>query len=138
MEKAEKTIRFSVSLSENLLEELDQRVVAKGYASRSELVRDLIRERLIDDRWEGGKEEVVGVLTIIYDHHQPELLHRIMEAQHSRYVHVLCTTHVHLDHHRCLETIIIKGRPRMIQRIATGIGGPRGVTSCGITKAAGV
>ena len=134
--RQEETIRFTVSLPQNLLEELDRRVVDKGYASRSELVRDLIRERMIGERWATGKEEVVGVLTITYDHHQSDLSRRIMDVQHDRYVNVLCTTHVHLDHHRCLETIIIRGRPAAIHRIGTEIGGLRGVTSCGLTRAA--
>lgn len=130
------TIRFTVSLPRNLLDALDRRVGTQAYASRSELVRDLIRERMIEDRWDAGKEQVVGVLTIAYDHHQPELPQRIMEVQHSRFVNVLCTTHVHLDHDHCLEAVIIRGRPAEIERIAAQIGGLRGVTSCGLTRAA--
>jgi len=138
MEASERTIRFTVSLPQRLLAELDARCVAKGYASRSELVRDLIRERMIEARWASGREDVVGVLTITYDHDQPELLQRIMEAQHGRLLNVLCTTHVHLDHHRCLETIIIRGRPQQIERLATALRGLRGVLSCGLTRAARV
>jgi CopG family nickel-responsive transcriptional regulator len=134
MGNPQRTIRFSVSLPKALLDELDRRVVARGYDSRSELVRDLIRERMIETRWAAGNTVVVGILTIIYDHHQPDLVNRIMEAQHSRFVNVLCTTHVHLDHHHCLECIIIKGRPGEIESIASAVGGLRGVTSCGLTR----
>ncbi|MBD3237547.1 MAG: nickel-responsive transcriptional regulator NikR [Candidatus Eisenbacteria bacterium] len=130
------TIRFTVSVPSELLEALDRRVGTQAYASRSELVRDLIRERMIADRWAAGDQEVVGVLTIAYDHHVPDLPQRIMEVQHSRFVNVLCTTHVHLDHDHCLEAVIIRGRPSEIERIAAQIGGLRGVTACGLTKAA--
>lgn len=134
----DETIRFTVSLSRQLLDQLDDRVHRREYASRSELVRDLIRERIIGDRWAAGDQDVVGVLTISYDHHQRGLAERIMDVQHNRYVNVLCTTHVHLDHHHCLETIIIKGHPPEIERIADEIAGLKGVRFAELTRAASV
>lgn len=132
------TIRFSVSLPGGLLRELDKRIIARGYASRSEFVRDLIRKRIVEDRWRGQKEIVVGVLTICYDHHQRDLAQKVLEAQHSRFVNVLCNTHVHLDHDNCLETIIIKGRPGEIEKIGLSIGGLRGVRFAELTRASRV
>ena len=134
MSKQENTIRFSVSLPEDLLEELDRRVTHKGYASRSELVRDLIRERLVEDAWQDGQDEVVGVLTIVYDHHHRELSQRLVDIQHGQYVHVMCTTHVHMDHHNCLETIMVRGRPVEIEQIAVRIGGLKGVKFAHLTR----
>ncbi len=134
MKEREQTIRFSVSLPDALLSELDRRVIARGYASRSEFVRDLIREKIVEDRWAADDEEVVGVLTISYDHHQKELVQKILDAQHSRYVHILCATHVHLDHNNCLEAIIIRGRPSDIQKISIEIGGLKGVGFAGLTR----
>ncbi len=131
----EETIRFSVSLPRALLEELDRRVVKKGYASRSELVRDLIRERIVEETWERGDEEVAGVLTIVYDHHQRELTQHILDIQHRQYIHVVATTHVHMDHHNCLETIIIRGMPAEIERLSLEIGGLRGVRFSELTRA---
>jgi CopG family nickel-responsive transcriptional regulator len=125
------TARFTVSLPKELLGELDARLGKRGYASRSEFVRDLIRDKIVDDKWQDPKTEVVGVLTISYDHHQPGLTGRLLEVQHNRY-------HVHLDHHNCLETIIIKGKPRQIEQIATRIGGLRGVRLARLTKASSV
>ena len=136
--KKEDIVRFSVSLPKSLLEELDRRMVKKGYASRSELVRDLIREQLIQEKWQDKKERVVGVLTIGYDHHQRELAERLMEIQHNKYVNILCTTHVHLDHHSCLEAIILKGRPPEIEKMRFQIGGLRGVKFAKLTKASRV
>lgn len=134
MSATDETIRFSVSLPKPLLDELDRRVVGKGYASRSELVRDLIRERLVEEAWERGDEEVAGVLTIVYDHHQRELTQHILDIQHRQYVHVVATTHVHIDHHNCLETIILRGLPAEIERLSQEIGGLRGVRFADLTR----
>ena len=138
MSRADRTIRFTVSLPEELLTELDKRVTVKGYESRSELVRDLIREKIVEDRWQDRGEDVVGVLTISYDHHQRDLAYKIMEVQHNQYVHILCSTHVHLDHHKCLETIIIAGHPPEIERISDEIGTLRGVRFAELTRASKV
>lgn len=127
--------RVTVSLPEGLLQELDKRFIAQGYASRSELVRDMIREKLVEDRWAGESEEVFGVLTISYDHHQRGLTEKINDIQHHAYINILCTTHVHLDHHHCLETIIVRGKPKEIEQLATKIGGMRGVRFSKLTHA---
>ena len=79
MAKQERVERFSISLPEPLLAELDRRVIRRGYASRSEFVRDLIRERMVEDKWESDTDRVVGVLTISYDHHQRGLSQKILE-----------------------------------------------------------
>ncbi len=135
MSQSDDTIRFSVSLPRPLLDELDRRVVGKGYASRSELVRDLIRERLVEETWERGDQEVAGVLTIVYDHHQRELTQHILDVQHQAYVHVVATTHVHIDHHNCLETIILRGLPAEIERLSLEIAGLKGVRFAKLTRA---
>jgi CopG family nickel-responsive transcriptional regulator len=137
-QERERTIRFSVSLPEPLLRDLDRRVVRHGYASRSELVRDLIRERIVEEKWTEDAETVVGVLAIAYDHHQRELSGKLVQAQHGRFVNILCTTHVHLDHDHCLETIIIRGRPSEIRKIATEIAGLRGVRFSRLIRASSV
>jgi CopG family nickel-responsive transcriptional regulator len=133
MAASDDTIRFSVSLPAGLLDELDRRVTTRGYSSRSELVRDMIRERLVEDAWEAG-EEVAGVLAIVYDHHQRELAQKLIDIQHNEHVHVLCSTHVHLDHHNCLETIILAGHPPEIEHIAAEIGGLKGVKFAKLTR----
>jgi len=138
MPSKEHTIRFSVSLPSALLEDLDSRVVKKGYSSRSELIRDMIREKMVEDKWQDKSEEVVGVLSITYDHHQRELAERLIHTQHSRHVNILCSTHVHLDHHSCLETIIIKGKPPEIEKIAIEIAGLRGVKFSKLTRASSI
>jgi CopG family nickel-responsive transcriptional regulator len=138
MAKKEDTIRFSVSLPGNLLSEIDRRVIGKGYASRSEFVRDLIREKMVEDKWRNTRQKVVGILSISYDHHERNLARKIMEAQHSHYVNVLCSTHVHLDHDNCLETIIIKGTPPEIEKLSIQIAGLKGVKFAKLTRASKV
>ncbi|MEJ7555498.1 MAG: nickel-responsive transcriptional regulator NikR, partial [Aquificaceae bacterium] len=110
----------------SLLEELDKRVIRKGYASRSELVRDLIRDLLSQEKWEEN-QEVIGVLSIIYDHHDKELVYRLLDLQHKHHVNVLCSTHLHLDHHNCLEVIVLRGMAEELESLANQIGGLRGV-----------
>lgn len=135
MKDSKELARVTVSLPEGLLNELDQRFVAQGYASRSELVRDMIREKLVEERWSAEDEEVFGVLTISYDHHQRGLTEKINHIQHHSYINVLCTTHVHLDHDHCLETIIVRGKPGEIEQLVTRIGGMRGVRFSKLTRA---
>ena len=138
MAERERVTRFSVSLPDSLLVELDRRVIRRGYASRSEFVRDLIRERMVEDKWKTDAAKVVGVLTISYDHHQRGLIEKIVDLHHSQFINILCSTHVHLDRDNCLETIIIKGRPQEIERIAVKSGGLRGVRFAKLTRASAV
>jgi len=130
----EKLVRLSITIPEELLEYIDTNVVKKGYPSRSEFIRDLIREVIVNERWSDEQNEVVGVLTVIYDHHQRELTQKMIDLQHSRYINIMCTTHVHLDHHNCLETIIIKGKPSEIESISVKIAGLKGVKFAKLTK----
>ena len=135
MPKDKGVIRFSVSLPGVLLAELDQRVHSKGYSNRSEFIRDLIREQIVEDKWQNVREEVIGVLSISYDHHQRELAEKIIQLQHSQYINMLCSTHVHLDHNNCLDTIIMRGTPPEIEKISTRLGGLRGVKFAKLTRA---
>lgn len=129
-------IRFSISLPEDLLVSLDHQIINQGYVSRSEFVRDLIREQLVEDRWSSSEESVIGVLTLIYDHHQRDLLQRMTDLQHDGDAQILCNTHVHIDHHNCLETIMIKGTPAQVEGIASKIGGLKGINFSKLTKTA--
>lgn len=131
----EKTARFCVSLPERLLEELDRRIIKKGYASRSELVRDLIRELLSQEKWEEN-EESLAVLSILYDHHDKELVYRLLDLQHKHHLNVLCSNHLHLDHHNCLEVLVLKGRAKELEALSTSIGGLRGVKLSKLSRVA--
>ncbi|MCH5322639.1 MAG: nickel-responsive transcriptional regulator NikR [Helicobacter sp.] len=128
-------IRFSVSLPQSLLEELDKKITA-NYSSRSEIVRDLIREKMTQSQWENSSDEKMGVLTIIYDHHKRELNQKLIDIQHhNHHIKILCTTHIHIDHNNCLETIIIKGKAKKIEQFCLEIGGLKGVKFSELTRA---
>ncbi|WP_458699425.1 nickel-responsive transcriptional regulator NikR [Sulfurospirillum sp. 1307] len=129
-------IRFSVSLPEKLLAELDKKVGEQGYASRSEYTRDLIRERLVKDSWKDDNSEVIGVLTMIYTHHQNELVDKILTIQHDAKINIMCNTHVHVDHDNCLETIMVQGPVNEIKTFAQKITGLKGVKFCKLVEAA--
>jgi CopG family nickel-responsive transcriptional regulator len=129
-------IRFSVSLPEKLLVELDKKVSEQGYASRSEYTRDLIRERIVKDSWKEDNSEVIGVLTMIYTHHQNDLVDRILTIQHDAKIKIMCNTHVHIDHDNCLETIMIQGSVSEIKDFSQKIGGLKGVKFSKLVEAA--
>ena len=121
-----KLSRTGVSLEDNLLAEFDRLIAKRGYANRSEAFRDLIREALLSESVESNKP-VVGTLTLVYDHHVPNLAQKLTEVQHRAGTMVLAATHVHLDHHYCLEVIIMKGRSKSLQEVADSMLALRGV-----------
>jgi CopG family nickel-responsive transcriptional regulator len=119
--------RFGVSMPADLLDEFDRAITAAGYANRSEAVRDLARKYLTERRWALEEGEVVGTITLIYDHHVPDLAARLTQMQHDAVANVICTTHVHLDHHNCAEVIVVRGEAGEVRRLADRIIATRGV-----------
>lgn len=119
-------VRTGLSLEKDLLDKFDAAIQRKGYQNRSEAIRDLIRERLVHEAADENKV-IVGTLTMVYDHHQPNLSAKLIEAQHAAASKVLAATHVHLDHHLCLEVIILKGRSGEVRSLADRILSLRGV-----------
>jgi CopG family transcriptional regulator, nickel-responsive regulator len=121
-----KLTRTGLSIDQELLARFDQSIAAKSYKNRSEAIRDLIRDHLVSE--EAGKNKVVvGTLTIVYDHHRPNLTEKLVSAQHQAGSVVLAATHVHLDHHNCLEVVIMKGRSSGLRELADRIISLRGV-----------
>jgi CopG family transcriptional regulator, nickel-responsive regulator len=118
--------RTGVSIDEELLSEFDRLIAKRSYKNRSEAFRDLIREALLAETVDSNKP-VVGTLTLVYDHHVPNLSEKLTDAQHAAGAKVLAATHVHLDHHYCLEVIIMKGRSKELQELADRMLALRGV-----------
>ncbi len=125
-------IRFSVSMDEKLLTQFDDYIGHRGYSNRSEAVRDLIRKMLVNEEWEQDSE-VVGVVTLVYNHHQPQLQEKITELQHEYHHQITSTTHVHMDHHNCLEVTIVKGRASQVRELAEKLIALRGVKNGNLT-----
>jgi CopG family nickel-responsive transcriptional regulator len=122
-----KTIRFGVSIDESLLQQFDELISKKGYVNRSEAVRDLIRNNLVNEKWEANDEEAVGTVTLVYDHHTRELSDKLTEHQHAYYHNIVSAMHVHLDAHHCLEVVVVRGKPSVIKRLSDELIGTKGV-----------
>ena len=121
------TTRFGVSIEDALLKRFDSLIRAKGFRNRSEAIRDLIRDLLVSEQWEAGTEETAGTITLVYSHDTRELTDTLTDIQHHYHAAVLSTMHIHLDHHTCLEVLIVKGKGREIRRIADRLIGTKGV-----------
>ena len=119
--------RFGISLDSDLLKRFDAIVSEKGYANRSEAIRDLIRDALVQREWEKEQGEKVGTITLIFDHHVRELTERLTEVQHDYNNEIISTMHVHLDHDNCLEVLAVHGEGQTIRSIADRLIGIKGV-----------
>lgn len=122
-----KVTRFAVSLEEPLFRRMEQLVRRHRYTNRSEFVRDLVRDKLVQEQWTDETAEVVGTLTLIYDHHAYQLGKKLTELQHDHHQTVLATTHVHLDAHLCAEMIMMHGPAAELREIADLAGQQKGV-----------
>jgi CopG family nickel-responsive transcriptional regulator len=119
--------RFGVSLEEDLLSAFDQSINGLGYQNRSEAIRDLIRDHLIQKRVGRGDEEVVGVITLLYDHRTHHLSDLLAEMQHKANVAVNASLHIHLDAHNCLEVIVVRGTADKVHEVAGRLIATKGV-----------
>lgn len=123
-------MRFSVAMPEELLIEFDQLVARRGLAkNRSEVVRDLVREALIEAKCSMPGSIVMGTLTIVYNHHSNDLQEKLHDIQHDYFENIVSTVHVHVDAHTCLEVIVLRGEITMVQDVANLILGTKGVQS---------
>lgn len=104
-----KLTRFGVSMDEKLLKDFDQIIDEKGYQNRSEAVRDLVRDAILQHHAANDAEVVAGTIMLFYNHHQNQLVNEMLRIQHNYHDHVLATTHLHIDYDNCLELIVVKG-----------------------------
>jgi len=123
----EELVRFGVSINPQLLEQFDRVIKAQGYPSRSEALRDLIRDHLVEQEWQEETKEVVGTVTLVYDHHTSNLTSLLNELQHDYHPLVLATLHIHLDHHNCLEVLVVKGPAQQAREVAERLISMKGV-----------
>jgi len=121
------TKRFGVSIPDELLLKLDTLAKKKGYSNRSEVLRDLIRDRFVDEEWAGGNTEVVGTVTLAYNHHAHDLSDKLADLQHSHFKNIVSTTHIHLDAHNCLEVLVVRGKSQKVKEIADRLISTKGV-----------
>jgi len=119
--------RFGVSMPHELLKSFDKAIEEAGYPNRSEALRDIVRDYLTAKLWEVPDGEVVGTLTLVYDHHTHDLERALTDVQHDHTSNVICTTHVHLDRHNCIEAIVLKGHAEEVRHLADELISTRGV-----------
>ena len=123
----EKVTRIGISLEPELLKKFDKYLQKHGYDNRSEAVRDMIRSALTEEDWSARKGNVVGTITLVYDHHAHNVGDKLTRIQHQHHHNVYTTTHVHLDEHMCLEVIVVQGKPKDVEQLADEIKATKGV-----------
>ncbi|MFN0165748.1 MAG: nickel-responsive transcriptional regulator NikR [Bryobacteraceae bacterium] len=119
--------RIGVAIESGLLKKFDNLIQSRGYTNRSEAFRDLIREELVEQRWEQPDARVVGTVTLVYDHHVRLLSERLTDLQHDHHESILSTLHVHLDHDNCLEVLVVRGKASNVKKIADALISTKGV-----------
>jgi CopG family transcriptional regulator, nickel-responsive regulator len=119
--------RIGVAIDADLLDSFDRLIARRGYTNRSEAFRDLIRDELVQEMAESPDSNVVGTVTLVYDHHVRMLSDKLIDLQHEFHRSVLSTLHVHLDHDNCLEVLVVRGKAAAVQRIADALISTKGV-----------
>lgn len=119
--------RIGVAIDSDLLDRFDRLIAQRGYTNRSEAFRDLIRDELVEKAWESPDNNVVGTVTLVYDHHVRMLSEKLTDLQHDYHRFILSTLHVHLDHDLCLEVLVVRGRVADVQRLAGELLSTKGV-----------
>ena len=119
-------VRMSVAIEKPLFDQLETLVRKRGYENRSEFIRDLVRDLLVKGEWDKD-EEVLGTITLVYDHHRRQLSEKLIELQHQHHTAVLVTTHLHLSHDLCAEVVLARGRASLVRELANEIHQQKGV-----------
>ena len=122
-----KVTRFGVSLEDDLLRSFDRSISEMGYANRSEAIRDLIRDHLVQKKVSRGNEEIIGIASLVYDHRTHRLGDILADMQHKAKVAINASLHIHLDEHNCLEVIVIRGEAQKVHEVAGKLIATKGV-----------
>lgn len=119
--------RIGVAIDGDLLDKFDKLLSRRGYKNRSEAFRDLVRAELVAESATQPNTPVVGTVTLLYDHHVRLLSEKLTDLQHEFHHEILSTLHVHLDHHNCLEVIVVQGTSAQVQKVADLLIATKGV-----------
>ncbi len=122
----DKVKRFGVSVEADLLKSFDNLIAKRGYANRCEALRDLMRQALVDEAWDRNAE-IVGTITLVYDHHDPGLVAELTHLQHHHSANVIATMHAHVNRDDCVEAVLVRGKAKAIKRLADALISTKGV-----------
>lgn len=121
-------VRFSVAMPDDLMDELDDYTKRRGISkNRSEVIRNLVRAALVDDHVEDPESDIVGTLTMVFNHHANDLRDKLDSIQHEHVKEIVSTIHVHLDEENCLEVVVMRGKSRVVRCISDTLLGTKGV-----------
>lgn len=123
----ENVTRVGVSLPPNLLKKFDLLIQKKGYTNRSEAIRDLVRKSIIESEIKYDKSDVIGTMTIVYDHDEGDVTNKLLHLQHHHHTEISSTTHIHIDEHLCLEVLVVKGKAKEVSELADNLKAVKGV-----------
>jgi CopG family nickel-responsive transcriptional regulator len=126
--------RFSISVESALLRRFDEQIRSRGYPTRSKAIADLMRESLVRQEWRVGKE-VTAAIILVYDHHKRDLSNRLTRIQHDHYNLVVSSQHIHLDQDNCLEIVIVRGKPRGVEKLADRLRTLKGIKHASLAAA---
>ena len=122
--------RFGVSIEPSLLKQFDAVIQKMGYSSRSEAIRDMIRKTISERHLKDEKRDVIGTITLVYDHKIGDVPDKLLHIQHGHHTEIRLTSHIHLDEHNCLEVLVVYGMAGSVKKIADGIKAIKGVMHC--------
>jgi len=126
--------RIAISIDKKLMDRFDSSIEEKGYSNRSEAIRDLMRDSLVEMEWQADAE-VVGTITLVYNHHTRELPDTLNDLQHNYFHSIVSNLHIHLDEHNCLEVMVVRGKSSDVKKLADRLIGTRGVVHGKLTMA---
>ena len=119
--------RIGVAIDSGLLDKFDRLIAQRGYTNRSEAFRDLIRDELVNKEAESPESQVIGTVTLVYDHHVRQLQEKLTTIQHDHHHSILSTLHLHLDHDNCLEVLVVRGASAEVRKVADVLISTKGV-----------
>lgn len=119
--------RFGISIEKELLAKFDQMIKSKGYANRSEAIRDLIRDALLEESTQKGENFGFGTLTLVYDHDAGDVVEKLLHLQHEGHEHIISTTHIHISEQLCMEIIALRGKIADMKKLADKLRALKGV-----------
>ncbi len=121
-----KVARVTISVEESLLAQFESYIANNGYPTRSEAMKGLMRQAPVGQEWQKGTD-VAGTISIVYDHHKRGTMEKLTDAQHAFGDLIVCTQHVHLDHHNCMEVIVVRGHAAKIRKLVTSLQAVKGI-----------